>query len=135
MEISEDAYTVFTGEIESGPPPTIRVPDRELEIGGLEVGERYRIAILPPVGSEETVNAAPQGRRRSQDDPPVAAGESLEVEIEDMGEQGDGVAKIGPGYVIFVPETGIGDRVTIEITEARENFAFAEVVEPEPVSD
>lgn len=66
--------------------------------------------------------------------PPVEEGETLDVEVEDLGDKGDGIARIGPGYVVFIPDTDVGDRVTVEITQARENFAFAEVVTEEPVS-
>jgi predicted RNA-binding protein with TRAM domain len=63
------------------------------------------------------------------DRPPVTEGETLEVEIEGMGEKGDGLAKVGPGYVVFVSDTEIGQQPLVRVTTARENFAFAEVVE------
>lgn len=59
----------------------------------------------------------------------VEEGNVLDVEIEDIGDQGDGLARVGPGYVVIVPDTQVGDRVTVEITEARENVAFADMVE------
>ena len=65
---------------------------------------------------------------------PVGAGDRIEVDVVDVGDQGDGIARIGPGYVVFVPETTVGDRVTVEITEARDNFAFGTVREGEPIS-
>jgi predicted RNA-binding protein with TRAM domain len=61
----------------------------------------------------------------------VSEGEVLEVDIEDMGRQGDGIARIGPGYVVFVSDTNVGDRVRVRITSTRENFAFAEPVTSE----
>jgi predicted RNA-binding protein with TRAM domain len=63
------------------------------------------------------------------DRPPVTEGETLEVEIEGKGEKGDGLAKVGPGYVVFVSDTEIGQQPLVRVTTARENFAFAEVVE------
>jgi predicted RNA-binding protein with TRAM domain len=45
-----------------------------------------------------------------------------------MGDQGDGIARVDRGYVVIVPDAGVGDRVTVRIKEARENVAFAEVV-------
>lgn len=68
---------------------------------------------------------------RDTSGPPVQEGEVREVEIEDIGDQGDGIARVERGYVIIVPETDEGDRVTIEITNVRENVAFGEVVESE----
>jgi predicted RNA-binding protein with TRAM domain len=112
----------------------------------LEAGQTYKIAVLDADESEagnseadrtteatsartDTQAGAPQhshaGGKGEQ--PPVEEGELREVEIEDVGEQGDGLARIPPGYVVFVEDTQPGDRVRIEITEARDNFAFAEV--------
>ncbi|MEF8831331.1 MAG: TRAM domain-containing protein [Halobacteriales archaeon] len=144
MQLSDDLLTVFTAEIESGNRgAVVSVPDRELAIGDLERGGRYRVAILPPTdgasdgdaeGGVERRSGRAENRPQHGAGPPVDEGEKLDVEIEDVGDQGDGIARIGPGYIVFVPSTEVGDRVTIAITEARENFAFAEVVEPEPVS-
>jgi predicted RNA-binding protein with TRAM domain len=54
------------------------------------------------------------------------------VEIEHLGDQGDGIAKVERGYVVIVPDTSIGDRVTAEIQQARETVAFADVVDRNP---
>ena len=61
--------------------------------------------------------------------PPVDEGEVREVEIESIGDQGDGIARVERGFVVIVPETEEGDRVTVEVTNVRENVAFAEVVD------
>ncbi len=58
--------------------------------------------------------------------PPVEEGETYEVKIEDIGKEGDGVAKID-NFVIFVPETDVGDEVEIEITRVLRTLAFGEV--------
>ncbi|MFB6301993.1 MAG: TRAM domain-containing protein [Haloferacaceae archaeon] len=140
MPLSDDLFTVFSAEIEfRDGVPVVEVPDRELSVGNLEAGGTYRVAILEQTspsavdeGSTESTSRRPESETESQ--PPVEKGETLEVEIEDVGDQGDGIARIGPGYIVFVPDTEIGDRVRIEITQARDNFAFAEVLEHEPVS-
>jgi predicted RNA-binding protein with TRAM domain len=61
--------------------------------------------------------------------PPVTEGETLQLDIEDVGDQGDGLARVGPGYVVFVPDTEIGQQPLVRIEAVRENFAFAGVVE------
>ena len=58
--------------------------------------------------------------------PPVEPGEIRYVEIEDIGKQGDGIARVERGYVIIVPGTEIGERVKIEVTEVKSNFAVGE---------
>lgn len=57
----------------------------------------------------------------------INEGEEYEVEIEDLGKEGDGITKIG-GKVVFVPDTEVGDRVLIKITKNLKTLAFAEVI-------
>lgn len=71
----------------------------------------------------------PTSTDRTPDQPPVTEGETLRVQIEDVGDQGDGLARVGPGYVVFVPDTEIGQQPLVRVTTVRENFAFAEIVE------
>lgn len=139
MQLNDNLLTVFTATIdEHDGTPVIQLPEREIELGNVEIGDTYRVALLRgPDQAGETTNIASSrsGRKTAPSSvPPVSVGEQLDVEIEDVGEQGDGVARVGPGYIVFVPDTDIGDRVTIEITKVRENFGFAEVVTPEPVT-
>ncbi|MFD1687648.1 TRAM domain-containing protein, partial [Halobellus litoreus] len=47
---------------------------------------------------------------------------------EDLGDQGDGLTRVERGFVVIVPDTEQGERVTIEITDVRKNVSFAEVV-------
>lgn len=59
---------------------------------------------------------------------PVDVGDTLSVEIEDIGHEGDGVTKID-GYTIFVPNTTEGETVEIEIEDVKSRFAFARMIE------
>jgi 23S rRNA (uridine2552-2'-O)-methyltransferase len=59
---------------------------------------------------------------------PVSEGEKLEVEIEDVGSQGDGIAKI-EGYTLFVPDTEVGQTVRVRVTDLKARFGFAETVD------
>jgi len=59
---------------------------------------------------------------------PVTVGDQLDAEIIDVGSEGDGIAKVD-GFTVFVPETDTGDTVTVEITDIKPQFAFAERVE------
>lgn len=52
----------------------------------------------------------------------------IDLEIVEMGDQGDGFARVGPGYVVFAPDTVVGDEPTVRVTTGRENVAFGEVV-------
>ncbi|ESS07370.1 MAG: putative RNA-binding protein, contains TRAM domain protein, partial [uncultured archaeon A07HB70] len=68
-------------------------------------------------------------RERGSPTPPVEEGEQRTVEIEDIGDQGDGITRVERGFVVIVPDTEQGERVSIEVTDVRENVAFADVVE------
>jgi predicted RNA-binding protein with TRAM domain len=58
---------------------------------------------------------------------PVSAGETHEVEIQSVGEKGDGIARV-KGFVLFVPNVKKGEFVKIKITKVLEKVGFAEVV-------
>jgi predicted RNA-binding protein with TRAM domain len=45
---------------------------------------------------------------------PVKENQELEVVIDDIGSRGDGIARI-QGYLIFVPNSKIGERVKVRI--------------------
>lgn len=138
MDVADSLLTLFTAQIEERTGDyVIRIPEQEVSLGTLESGGTYRVGLIPPVeqrqetGRAESSRSAPQAGRdgeREGESPPVEEGDQREVEIEDVGEQGDGIARIGPGYIVFVPDTHVGDRVTIEITDVRANFAFGDVV-------
>ena len=59
---------------------------------------------------------------------PVRAGDELDVEVTDVGSEGDGVAKVD-GYTLFVPDTDRGDTPRVRVTEVKARFGFAEVVD------
>ena len=63
--------------------------------------------------------------------PPVKEGDIAEVEIKYVGIKKDGIAKID-GFTIIVPNTSVGDIVSIRITKlyppVNPTLAFAEVM-------
>lgn len=59
---------------------------------------------------------------------PINVGDEHDVKIEDVGRDGDGIARI-EGFVVFVTGAKVGDEVKIKINSTKRNFAFAEVVE------
>ena len=59
---------------------------------------------------------------------PIEEGEEYDVKIEDVGRDGDGIARI-EGYVVFVSGAKLGDEVKIKINSTRRNFGFADIVE------
>ncbi|MFC7009880.1 TRAM domain-containing protein [Halalkalicoccus salilacus] len=133
MNISDDVLCLFSAQIErQNGSYRIEIPERELTLGDLKSGSSYRVAILSSDSAQTTAN---ETRRPTQDRgasaPPVEVGDQRTVDIEDIGEQGDGIARVERGYVVVVPETELNERVTIEITKVTETVAFGEVLERE----
>jgi len=131
MQISDELLCLFNGEVtERDGDYVIEIPDTEVETGSVEPGEVYRVALISRTEAEtddeerEASEAAP-----AEPQPPVEEGEIRYVEIEDIGKQGDGIARVERGYVIIVPDTEVGERVKVEITEVKSNFAVGEVIE------
>ncbi|NYT01341.1 MAG: TRAM domain-containing protein [Methanosarcinales archaeon] len=58
---------------------------------------------------------------------PVTVGAEYEAKIEDTAREGDGIARI-EGFVIFVPETKVGDQVKIQIDRVMRRFAIGHKV-------
>lgn len=65
---------------------------------------------------------------RRGNDAPINVGDEFDVKIEDLGRDGDGIAKV-EGFVVFVSGAGVGDEVKIKINAVRQKFAFAEIIE------
>ncbi len=131
MEISEQLRCLFSGTVEErNGSYVVEIPEQELRLGDLQADETYRVAVLPVPATNEAndTNGDPQPEQSPQT-PPVEEGEQRTVEIEDIGDQGDGITRVERGFVVIVPDTKQSERVTIEITDVRENVAFAEVVE------
>ncbi|QLK24896.1 TRAM domain-containing protein [Natrinema zhouii] len=133
MEISEKLLCLFSTDVsEEEDRYVIEVPRQEIETGDVDPGEIYRVALISREDEastgEGTATATAQSAP-SEPQPPVDVGETRYVEIEDIGKQGDGIARVERGYVIIVPGADVGERVKIEVTEVKSNFAVGEIIE------
>lgn len=89
-------------------------------------------ASSPQIAAEQTGDSSDgtTGTAGSAEpEPPVDRGDEVTVDIEGIGDQGDGIARVDRGYVIIVPDTEKGERVRIRVTSVKQNVAFAEVVD------
>ena len=59
---------------------------------------------------------------------PVGAGDRVEVDVVDVGDEGDGIAKVD-GYTLFVPGADAGETVEVRVTDVKPRFGFAELVD------
>jgi predicted RNA-binding protein with TRAM domain len=128
LEISNDLLCLFSADVsEADGKYVVELPRREVETGSVTPGETYRVALIAADSTEERTE--PEETAPDEPQPPVEPGEIRYVEIEDIGKQGDGIARVERGYVIIVPGTDIGERVKVEVTEVKSNFAVGEAIE------
>lgn len=144
VDIPDNLKSVYTATIQQDGQFVIDVPTGEVESGNIELGEQYRVAILdapdieestPSATNEDSRTPASSQDSRSKDHhnpsgPPVEEGEKLRVTIESLGNDGDGIAKVEGGYVVFVPDTTPGEQPIVEIDRTKPKYAFATVAEP-----
>lgn len=139
FDIPGTVQSIYTAEIaEHDGSYIITVPDRELELGAIDPGDVIQVALLRSSDAESGVGharseadgqrQAPDDREQRADDPPVTEGETLEVTIESVGDQGDGVAKVDRGYVLIVPGTTPGEQPVVRVETVKETVGFAEVI-------
>lgn len=130
MQISDRLLCLYNAEVrEDDGGYHVSIPHREIENGTVEPGDTYRIAIMSRESNAEASSESPTPPGEPQ--PPVEVGEVRYVEIEDIGKQGDGIARVERGYVIIVPGGEVGEQVKIEVSEVKSNFAVGEIIEEE----
>jgi predicted RNA-binding protein with TRAM domain len=128
MEISDKLLCLFSADVRAEDDKyVVEIPRREVETGSIDPGETYRVALIS--SSAESTDDGGSKAPSDEPQPPVETGELRYVEIEDIGKQGDGIARVERGYVIIVPGADVGERVKVEITEVKSNFAVGEIVD------
>ena len=55
----------------------------------------------------------------------MKVGQEIDVVIDDIGSRGDGITRIG-NFLVFVPETKVGERLKVKIVSVGRKFAIAE---------
>ncbi|MFB6127613.1 MAG: TRAM domain-containing protein [Halolamina sp.] len=128
MEISDKLLCLFSADVRAeNDRYVVEVPRREVDDGAVDPGDTYRVALISRDRQETTDTADHDAGDGPQ--PPVEPGEIRYVEIEDIGKQGDGIARVERGYVIIVPGADIDERVKIEVSEVKSNFAVGEIID------
>jgi predicted RNA-binding protein with TRAM domain len=130
VEISDELLCLFSERVrEEDGTYVIEVPQREVDTGAVDLGATYRVALISADREAAEDETSASETPTSEPQPPVEVGEIRYVEIEDIGKQGDGIARVERGYVIIVPGAEIGERVKIEVTEVKSNFAVGEIID------
>ena len=72
-------------------------------------------------GSDRSFN------RGSPSPKPVEVGKEYEVDITEISRKGDGIARV-QGFVVFVGNATVGNKIMIKVTEVADRFAKATIV-------
>jgi 23S rRNA (uridine2552-2'-O)-methyltransferase len=126
LHLARTAFEVAQEFLESGGNFVAKVFEgRDLDDFVEDVEDEFdKVSILRPDASRDSsseIFVVGIGRLTA----PVSEGETVEVTIEATGEDGDGIAYV-EGYTIFVPDTRVGDKVTIEIGDVKPRYGFGE---------
>jgi 23S rRNA (uridine2552-2'-O)-methyltransferase len=129
VHLARQAFETATELLDSGGDFVVKVfqgPDLEDLRGDVEEEFKYVRTMSPDASRDESseVYLVARGRITA----PVREGDRLEVTIEDVGSEGDGVAKV-ENYTLFVPGTEEGETVEIRVDEVKPRFGFAERVD------
>jgi 23S rRNA (uridine2552-2'-O)-methyltransferase len=92
-----------------------------------DVEERFEYvrAMRPEASRQESSELYLVGKGLLTTD--LRPGDELEVEIVDVGSEGDGIAKVD-GYTLFVSGVAEGDVVTVRVEDVKPRFGFADPV-------
>ncbi len=112
---------------------TEEVEESEPEQEEFVEGETEEVQEVEEESTEETQETEDaQDQEDSGDDQdydkPVSEGDVVELEIEDLGSKGDGIARV-EGFVVFVPGGEVDQEYDVEITSVGRKFAFGEITE------
>jgi predicted RNA-binding protein with TRAM domain len=133
VAIPDELRTLFTQTVERrGDRYVLEIPAHTVTADTVTPGTVYRVALLaeqPP-----TISETPPDDPTVSPSPPVTEGEHRTVTIDDLGDEGDGIAKVDRGYVVIVPGGTPGETVPVEITRVTQTVAFATHLS-EPVRD
>jgi predicted RNA-binding protein with TRAM domain len=130
MEIPEQLIAMFSGRVEERDGAyVVEIPKGEIQFGNVDEESVYQVALLLTSSKPEQRVEQDTKKEINSLEPPVEEGETRTVDIEGIGDQGDGICRVERGYVVIVPDTKKGERVKIEIAQVQENLAFADVVE------
>ncbi|WP_126663901.1 23S rRNA (uridine(2552)-2'-O)-methyltransferase [Haloterrigena salifodinae] len=129
LYLARQAFETALELLESGGNFVVKVfegPDVDDLRADIDDEFQYVRATAPKASREESSEIYLIGKGRLT--APVREGDELEVEIVDVGSEGDGIASVD-GYRLFVPGTESGDVVDVRIEDVKPNFGFAQPLE------
>ncbi|WP_117365726.1 23S rRNA (uridine(2552)-2'-O)-methyltransferase [Natrarchaeobaculum sulfurireducens] len=126
LYLARQAFETALELLDTGGDFVVKVfqgPDVEAFRADVEEEFRYVRATSPKASRDESSEIYLIGKGRLT--APVRPGDELEVEIVDVGGEGDGIASVD-GYRLFVPATETGETVAVRVDDVKPNFGFAQ---------
>ena len=126
LHLARQAFETSLELLDSGGDFVVKVfegPDVDDFRADVEEEFQYVRATSPKASRDESSEIYLIGKGRLT--APVRPGDELEVEIVDVGSEGDGIASV-EGYRLFVPGTEVGETVAVCVEDMKPNFGFAQ---------
>jgi len=126
VHLARQAFDVATDVLKTGGDFAVKVfQGQDLAEFEADVDEEFQYVrrVVPDASRDSSSEVYLVGKHRLT--APVRAGDVVSVVVEDVGSEGDGVAKVD-GFTVFVDGADEGDELDVEVTEVKPNFAFAE---------
>ncbi len=126
LHLARQAFETALELLDTGGDFVVKVfqgPDVEAFRAEIDEEFTYVRATSPDASRKESSEIYFIGKGRLS--APVRPGDELEVEIVDVGSEGDGIASVD-GYRLFVPATEEGETVTVRVDDVKPNFGFAQ---------
>ncbi|ELY85226.1 23S rRNA (uridine(2552)-2'-O)-methyltransferase [Natrinema altunense] len=126
LHLARQAFETALELLDSGGDFVVKVfegPDVDDFRADVEEEFQYVRATSPKASRDESSEVYFIGKGRLT--APVRPGDELEVEIESVGDEGDGIASVD-GYRLFVSGAEEGDTVAVRVEDVKPNFGFAQ---------
>ncbi|WP_049899195.1 23S rRNA (uridine(2552)-2'-O)-methyltransferase [Natrinema sp. J7-1] len=126
LHLARQAFETAVELLDSGGDFVVKVfegPDVDDFRADAEAEFQYVRATSPKASRDESSEVYFIGKGRLT--APVRSGDELEVEIESVGDEGDGIASVD-GYRLVVSGAEEGDTVEVRVEDVKPNFGFAQ---------
>ncbi|MFW6435161.1 MAG: SAM-dependent methyltransferase [Halovenus sp.] len=127
VHLARQAFELATEVLDAGGDLAVKVFDgRDLTALEDDIDEEFEYVrqVRPDASRDSSSELYLVAKNRLTG--PVRPGDELTVEIADVGDEGDGIAKVD-GFTVFVPGASEGETVDVVVDEVKPRFAFAEL--------
>jgi len=129
VHLARQAFEVATALLAAGGDLAVKVFDgRDLDDLEADIDREFEYVrqVRPDASRDSSSELYLVAKNRLT--APVRPGDELDVEIVDVGEEGDGIAHV-EGFTVFVPDAAEGEQVRVEVEDVKPRFGFADRVD------